>query len=192
MKRNTGRIRIIGGKWRGRRLAVGEAAGLRPTPDRVRETLFNWLAPIIEGARCLDVFAGTGALGLEALSRGAASCVFLERDPVLARGIEETLAGFGSEGGEVRRGDALALLRAPATDFFDVVFLDPPFASGLLAPALAALPPHLAPGHRVYLEYPADELPALDPDWTVLRGKRAGEVGYCLASRAPAAEDTSP
>lgn len=183
-------IRIIGGTWRGRRLAVGGASGLRPTPDRVRETLFNWLAPAIAGARCLDAFAGTGALGIEALSRGAASCLFVERDPRLARGIEETLAAIGTEAGEVRRGDVLALLRTPAATRFDVVFLDPPFGAGLLAPVLAALPPHLAPGHRVYLEYPAAEVPELGPEWAVLRDKRAGEVGYCLASYAPAAEDS--
>lgn len=192
MKRNLGRIRIIGGSWRGRRLDVVGADGLRPTPDRVRETLFNWLAPRIAGARCLDAFAGTGALGIEALSRGAASCLFVERDPALARGIEGSLAAIGTEAGEVRRGDVLELLRAPAATRFDVVFLDPPFAAGLLAPVLAALPPHLAPGGRVYLEYPADQPPVLDPDWTVLRGKRAGEVGYCLASYARAAEDTFP
>lgn len=185
-------IRIIGGGWRGRRLAVGEGSGLRPTPDRVRETLFNWLAPLIEGARCLDAFAGTGALGIEALSRGAASCLFVEHDPGLARDIEKALATLGTEAGEVRCGDVLALLRAPAATRFDVVFLDPPFTADLLEPVLAALPPHLAPNHRVYLEYPADRPPELGPEWSVIRSKRAGEVGYCLASYARAAEDRFP
>jgi 16S rRNA (guanine966-N2)-methyltransferase len=171
-------------------LDVAGAAGLRPTPDRVRETLFNWLAPTIAGARCLDAFAGTGALGIEALSRGAASCLFVERNPALARSIGEALAALGADRGELRRGDALDWLKMPAAARFDVVFLDPPFTSGLLAPALAALPPHLAPGHRVYLEYPANETPALGPKWSVLRDKRAGEVGYCLASHLPAAEDS--
>lgn len=183
---------MIGGAWRGRRLDVVDAPGLRPTPDRVRETLFNWLAPTIAGARCLDAFAGTGVLGIEALSRGAADCLFAERDPRLARDLERALATFGAVAGTVRRADVLRLLQAPPTGLFDVVFLDPPFASGLLAPALAALPPHLAPGHRVYLEYSASAAPELGPEWAVLRARRAGEVGYCLACHGPAAEDTLP
>lgn len=182
------RIRIIGGDWRGRRLTVTDSPGLRPTPDRVRETLFNWLMPVIAGARCLDAFAGTGIMGLEALSRGAASCVFLERDRRLARDIADTLARFGATGGEVRCADTLHFLQGTPAARFDIVFLDPPFAASLWEPALAALPPHLAPGHLICLEYPAGE-PPLPRGWSVLREKRAGEVGYCLAREAPAAED---
>jgi len=182
------RIRIIGGDWRGRRLTVTDSPGLRPTPDRVRETLFNWLMPVIAGARCLDAFAGTGILGLEALSRGAASCVFLERDRHLARDVAASLDRFGATGGNVRCEDALHFLRQPPATRFDIVFLDPPFAAGLWEPALASLPSHLAQEHRVYLEYPASE-PPLPAGWSALREKRAGEVGYCLARRTPATED---
>ena len=191
MARKTGargkrgaQIRIIGGQWRGRRLPVAAHDQLRPTPDRVRETLFNWLAPGIEGARCLDAFAGTGALGLEAASRGAREVVFVERDRALAaalRGhIERLSAPAHVECMDFARYAANATARALAP--FDVVFLDPPFNAALHAGALAQLPALLAPGHRVYLEYPDPAAPQLPVGWSWHRSARAGGVGYGLAT----------
>jgi len=179
------RLRIIGGQWRGRRIAITTAAAIRPTPDRVRETLFNWLAPRLAGARCLDLFAGTGALGLEALSRGAQHATFIERDGTAAQALRDTLAVLACTEARVCHGDALARMRQLETGF-DVVFIDPPFATDLhlhLA-ALAASRPLLKPDARVYLEYPWPQAAALGaalaPDWRRLRHKRAGRVGYDL------------
>src|SRR5690606_15336453 len=123
-----GRIRIIGGTLRGSRLDVPDRPGLRPTADRVRETLFNWLQPVLPGARCLDAFAGTGALGLEAASRGAASVLALERDPALATALRAAVQRLGATTVEVHAADALAWLARPPDRRFDIVFLDPPFA----------------------------------------------------------------
>lgn len=186
-----GSLRIIGGAWRGRRLAIADAPGLRPTPDRIRETLFNWLAPRLPGSRCLDAFAGTGALGLEALSRGASKVLFVESSGTVAAAINDALTQFEASGGAVMQGHVPGALAA-ASGPFDIVFLDPPFDAGLWQPALEALPPLLAAGNRVYLEYPsAGTPPALPEGWQLLRRKTAGEVGYCLASWA-ADGDTRP
>lgn len=176
-------LRIIGGEWRGRKLRFPDVEGLRPTTDRVRETLFNWLAPVIHGARCLDLFAGSGALGLEALSRGAAAVTFVERDNRAQRALRENLQLVGSSGGEVIAGDALAFLRGTPTPF-DVVFLDPPFRRGLLEPCLTLLNEKgwLAPGARIYLEVELEAGELLLPDgWELLRSKKAGQVSYNLA-----------
>lgn len=182
-------LRIVAGEWRGRRLRFPAGTTIRPTPDRVRETLFNWLGPSIRDARVLDLFAGSGALGLEALSRGARSAVFVDADPRCVTALRERLVEWGAGGGEVLRADALAwLARAPGTPSapFDLVFVDPPFAAGLLAAACDRLESGgwLAPGARVYLEAPArDPLPALPAGWELLRSGVAGEVGYHLARR---------
>lgn len=176
-----GQLRIIGGQWRGRKLAVPEISGLRPTPDRVRETLFNWLAPSIVGARCLDAFAGTGALGLEALSRGAAEVTFVEQDRQQCASIEAHLHKLGGNG------RVLCTQFSPASlagKYFDFVFLDPPFDSDLLLPAISCLRGSLALGHRVYLEYAKGTAPQLGDDWEILKQKQAGHVGYCLARLA--------
>jgi 16S rRNA (guanine966-N2)-methyltransferase len=180
-------VRIIGGAWRGRRLPVVEAPGLRPTADRIRETLFNWLAPVISGTRCLDLFAGTGALGLEALSRGATEVWFVERQASVARALEESLRRFGSDAGRVVVADALRYLAGPPRPF-DVVFLDPPFGDVELGDLCTLLANGwIAGGGRVYLEMPGDrDLPALPPGWEVLREKTAGQVRYALAVAAPA------
>ena len=130
-------LRIIGGTWRGRRLRFPPQEEIRPTPDRVRETLFNWLGPRVVGARCLDLFAGSGALGLEALSRGAAEVTFVERDGVAVRELRARLTEWGAVGGQVEHTDAVRFLGSTARPF-EVVFLDPPFASGLL-PRIATL-----------------------------------------------------
>src|ERR1700691_3399091 len=131
-------FRIIAGQWRRRKLHFPPLPGIRPSPDRVRETLFNWLQDRIEGSSCLDLFAGSGALGLEALSRGAAQVTFVEHDTAAARELHARLAEWGAQDGEVERADALRYLEGAARPF-DVVFLDPPFASPLLGAAAALL-----------------------------------------------------
>jgi 16S rRNA (guanine966-N2)-methyltransferase len=179
-----GRLRIIGGRYRGRRLPVPVQPGLRPTGDRIRETLFNWLAPVIEGAHCLDLFAGSGALGFEAASRGAAEVVMLEQAAAVVRILEANAKPLGASALRVVHGEALQWLQRPADRTFDIVFLDPPFASGLLQPTCDLLARHrwLAPRALVYLEASAqDELPALPGTWELLRDKRAGQVRYALA-----------
>ena len=183
-----GQVRIIGGQWRGTRLPVAAAAGLRPTADRVRETLFNWLQPVLAGARVLDLFAGSGALGLEAASRGAREALLVERDPALAealRAMDERLHA-GSQVGVVRA-DALQFLRAPLHGRFDVAFLDPPFADGLWQPALAALDPWLADEAWLYLESPAPRPVAPGPGWLPHRDGRTRDAAYALYRRQPAA-----
>ncbi|HEX2494041.1 MAG TPA: 16S rRNA (guanine(966)-N(2))-methyltransferase RsmD, partial [Steroidobacter sp.] len=176
------RLRIIGGRWRGVPLQFPDVEGLRPTPDRVRETLFNWLQFQIRGARCLDLFAGSGALGIEALSRGAEYAAFVDREPRAGQRLTQTLARLGATANAaVYVEEAVRFLRREPQPF-DVVFLDPPFASGLLAEACAALEAGwLAREAWVYIECPADAgLPALPAGWSVHRTKRAGQVGYHL------------
>lgn len=188
--RPPGVVRIIGGQWRGTRLAVPERAGLRPTADRVRETLFNWLMPKLPGARVLDVFAGTGALGLEAVSRGAASAVLVERDPGLAEAIRAVAARLpGGDRVEVANADALAWLRAaaPSPAPFDLVFLDPPFDAGVWTQALDALRPWLAPEAWLYLESPRDAAAVPDAgEWVEHRSGETRDVRYSLYRRRAA------
>jgi 16S rRNA (guanine966-N2)-methyltransferase len=178
----AGKLRIIGGSLRGSKLVVPDAPGLRPTPDRVRETVFNWLSPIIDGARCLDLFAGTGALGIEALSRGAAWVDFVETDPKLAQALRDNLARLRQSQAGVRCGDALGLLQMPPPAPYDIVFVDPPFSAGLWATAAAALdaPDWLRPGALVYLEMPAQAALELPPQWQLHRESAAGAVRYAL------------
>jgi 16S rRNA (guanine966-N2)-methyltransferase len=178
-------LRIIGGIWRGRRLRFPPSPQIRPTPDRVRETLFNWLATRIAGARCLDLFAGSGALGLEALSRGAAHVTFVEHDVAAASEIRARLAEWGAREAGVERIDALGFLARRAAPF-DIAFLDPPFDSGLLDEAAARLEKGgwLAAEALIYVECPAQAPPPLPADWVALKSKRAGEVGYHLYSRS--------
>jgi len=188
-RRPAGQLRIIGGRWRGRRLAIAEAPGLRPTPDRVRETLFNWLAPVIDGARCLDLFAGTGALGLEALSRGARSAVLVESNAAVAARLREHIRTLDAAGAEVVQAEALAYLAAGPARVFDIAFLDPPYQSDLLGPCCQALEAGrwLAPGASIYLEVErGTPVPALPAGWRLERDKTAGEVSYHLARRAEA------
>jgi 16S rRNA (guanine966-N2)-methyltransferase len=171
---------------------VPDLPGLRPTPDRVRETLFNWLSPILEGAACLDLFAGSGALGLEAASRGAARVVLVDESERVVAGLRAHVAGLGATGIEVQRADALAWLRRSAGPF-DVAFLDPPFHRGLIAPACALLEQRglLAPGGYAYLEAEEAVAPEILPvGWEVVRSGRAGDVRYHLARRpGPATAD---
>lgn len=175
-----GSLRIIGGDWRGRRLQFPELPGLRPSADRVRETVFNWLAPRIMGARCLDMFAGSGALGLEALSRGADHCTFIELQSPAARAIEQHLSLLNATArAKVATADALKF----RDDSYDIVFVDPPFSESLVASALDHLleAKLLAGDARVYVELGRSQpLPDLASRFDVLRDKQAGDVRYLL------------
>jgi 16S rRNA (guanine966-N2)-methyltransferase len=186
----AGEVRIIGGLWRGRKLRFsGGVAGLRPTPDRVRETLFNWLQFELAGARCLDLFAGSGALGMEALSRGAAQVTFVESSLDAVQGIVGALTQLGAaDRARVERRDAFDFLRSGPAQPHDVVFLDPPYEERWLGRACEALAAGgwLAPAAWVYLEDAARHgEPVLPAGWTLHRSKRAGGVGYHLARRGP-------
>lgn len=191
-----GAVRIIGGRWRGTRLAVADAPGLRPTSDRVRETLFNWLQPMLPGARVLDLFAGSGALGLEALSRGAREAVLVERDPRLAESLRDAVARLqaGSQA-QVVRADALAWLGVPLHGRFDLVFLDPPFDAGLWPGVLERLPQWLSEEAWLYVEMPLAAALPLGPEWLPHREGSTREVRYALyrySGRAGAPAATLP
>jgi 16S rRNA (guanine966-N2)-methyltransferase len=181
---NSRVLRIVGGRHRGRRLRFPAGVEIRPTPDRVRETLFNWLQPRIVDARVLDLFAGSGALGIEALSRGAGHVTFVERDRRAAGAIDTLLKEWQEPAASVAVADALTWLKTPRVGApFDIVFLDPPFDAAVLATAAEGLAAHgwLAPDARIYVELRArDPLPALPPGWREQRSGRAGEVGYHL------------
>jgi 16S rRNA (guanine966-N2)-methyltransferase len=183
-----GSIRIIGGQWRSRRLPVLSAEGLRPTPDRVRETLFNWLAPYIDGARCLDLFAGTGALCLEALSRGASEVVMVEQDAEAVRLLRANIERLQAQGAEVVASDALEYLTGRARPF-DIVFLDPPFAVAetMIRRCTERLSAGwLKPGAHVYVEAPrALKTLPLPADWQLIKHGTAGQIAYSLV-RTPA------
>jgi len=184
-KTAAGRIRIIGGSLRNSRLDVPELPGLRPTPERVRETLFNWLAPVIDGARCLDLCAGTGALGIEALSRGAAGVQFVERDARAAQALRANLARLKADAGQVVVLDAGLFLQGTAQPY-DLIFLDPPFALELWS-ALARqleLGGWLTARGWVYVESPRGNAPVLPPNWQLHREGQAGEVRFALYRRA--------
>jgi len=182
-----GMVRIVAGRLRGSKIAVPDAPGLRPTPDRVRETLFNWLAPFVDGARCLDLFAGTGALGIEALSRGAAECVFVERDRGLCARIAANLERFHAEGAQVVCSGAADYL-ADCGRTFDLVFLDPPFDAGLWNEMAARLEAggRLADHALVHVETPSGTRLDLPETWQLHRNGRAGAVEFALYRRVPA------
>jgi 16S rRNA (guanine966-N2)-methyltransferase len=173
----AGALRIIGGKYRSRRLRVPARPGLRPTPDRVRETLFNWLGQDLAGLACLDLFAGSGALGFEAASRGAAMVAMVEKDRGALAELERNRAELGAAQVEIHAGDASAFLTKQG-ERFDVVFLDPPFRQNALPALLSALPARLQPAARVYVESDAP-VPVPQP-WTELKRARAGQVSYQL------------
>jgi len=179
-------IRIIAGRWRGRRLRFPPAAGLRPTPGVVRETLFNWLQTEVAGARCLDLYAGSGALGFEAASRGAAEVVQVEANPRVVRSLAENSRRLQAGQVTVVRAEVGRFLRRPPPAAFDLVFLDPPFGRGEVADCCRALEDGgwLAPDARVYVEAESDWLPEVPENWRPLRHKRVGEVGCHLYRRA--------
>jgi 16S rRNA (guanine966-N2)-methyltransferase len=187
-----GRVRIIAGRLRGSRLDVAAVPGLRPTSDRVRETLFNWLAPTLPGANCLDLFAGSGALGFEAASRGAAMVQMIERDPRAVASLRANAQRLQAANVVVDAGDAIAWLQRPATRRFDLVFVDPPFAAALHAPALAALGPRLAAEAMVYVESGREAAPAPPASWRLHREGSTREVRYALYRLPPEAPATLP
>ena len=181
-----GQLRIIGGQWRSRRFAFPDGPGLRPTPDRVRETLFNWLAPYVEGAHVLDPFAGSGALLLEALSRGAASGLACDLSPASVASLRGHLATLQCSNGEIQLDDALQLLARPAPRRFDIVLLDPPFHKDLLQGACTLLEAQgwLADDAWIYTESEtAPSTLGLPGNWRLHREKHTGQVHYALWQR---------
>jgi len=178
-----GRLRIVAGNWRSRLLDIAAIPGLRPTPARIRETVFNWLAPHIHGARCLDLCAGTGALGLEALSRGAARCVFVEKSAAAVATLRANVASLAADGAVIHAMDARDYLQQHCAERFDIVFLDPPFAAGLLPELCTLLEQNHVLGERaqVYMEEDrASPSAALPQAWQVLKTANAGNVRYSL------------
>ena len=172
-------MRIIGGKWRGRRLPVPDIEGLRPSGDRSRETLFNWLQPYLKQARCADLFAGTGVLGFEAVSRGAASAVLVENARLAANAIRQSIETLGATSVRLVEADALAWLERQEAGSLDLLFVDPPFGTGLLEQVqgkVAALD-CLAPGGLVYFESARTEHPSAPAaGWEQLKDSTMGEV----------------
>jgi 16S rRNA (guanine966-N2)-methyltransferase len=182
-KSPPGRLRIVAGIWRSRLLEIADVEGLRPTSERVRETLFNWLAMKLVGARCLDLCAGTGALGLEALSRGAAETVFVEKSAKAVGALHRNIVTLGADKAVVRQMDAFDFLRSGECGKFDIVFLDPPFAADMLEDLcrLVAEQAVLTADARIYLEHDrAGPETALPEGWMVLKSKCAGNVRYSL------------
>ena len=175
------RVRIIGGDWRKRMITFPDQEGLRPTPDRVRETLFNWLGQTLYGKRCLDLFAGSGVLGFEALSRGAQSVVMVEKNRPVLQALQKNAAMLDAQSLELKTGDGVQFL-ARETRQFDVIFLDPPFRLEFLPKLMPLLPPRLTPNGLVYVESEG----AVDPGegWEVWRSGRAGQVHFHLLKRA--------
>jgi 16S rRNA (guanine966-N2)-methyltransferase len=174
------RVRIVGGTWRSRWIVFPPRKDIRPTPDRVRETLFNWLGQDLTGRTCLDLFAGSGALGFEAASRGAKRVVMVECDAMTFRALQASRAALAADAVELERADALEFLRADA-GLYDVVFLDPPFKADYLPRLWPLLPRHLTPGALVYCE---SAVRASVPDgWETWRLRRAGRVQYQLLKR---------
>ncbi|MCP4300880.1 MAG: 16S rRNA (guanine(966)-N(2))-methyltransferase RsmD [Gammaproteobacteria bacterium] len=187
-KSQSGRLRIVAGNWRSRLLDIADVPGLRPTSERIRETLFNWLAPRINAARCLDLFAGTGALGLEALSRGAKSVVFVEQSALAVRTLNENIKKLEADGAVVLQMDALNYLHGEHAERFDLVFLDPPFASDMPEELCRLLGERelLAKDAQVYIELDrSNPEPKLPDDWQVLKNKTAGNVRYMLVQQKP-------
>ena len=175
------KVRIGGGEWRSRLLRFPDALGLRPTPDRVRQTLFNWLGQELHGLHCLDLFAGSGALGFEALSRGAESVTLVEQNPGVFRALQENARLLQAGRAELLKADALQFL-AQDTRAFDVIFLDPPFSQGWPDRLLPGIGRHLRAGGRLYIE--SEHEIATSPAWRVLRHSKAGNVHYHLLESA--------
>jgi 16S rRNA (guanine966-N2)-methyltransferase len=182
--RRSNQLRIIAGAWRGRRLAFEPVPGLRPTPDRIRETLFNWLSPVIREARCLDLFAGSGALGLEAASRGASEVVLVDSDPQVIQTLQAQVQQLQAPQVRVVHDGSARYLHGPAGPF-DIVFLDPPFRAGMLPDCMQLLESGgwLAAQAWVYIEAEHGLPLQLPVHWELYRSKTAGQVDYHLATR---------
>ena len=182
----SGTIRLISGQWRGRKLPVHDVEGLRPTTDRVKETLFNWLATDVRHSRCLDVFAGSGSLGFEALSRYASYVMMIEQEPKAARQLQQNLQTLQCTQAQVVCRDALQVLQQPCTEPFELVFLDPPFRKELLSQVIPLLEQQgwLADSALIYLERENEGTPPVIPaNWQLLKDKQAGQVCYQLYLR---------
>lgn len=185
MTQRPGKLRVIGGQWRSRIIEFDDSGAVRPTPDRVRQTFFDWLAPVVEGARCLDLFAGSGALGIEALSRGARHCTFCETGSRQNAMIKAALLQLGSRDHDVTMMDGLYYLQQ-TWHRYQIVFLDPPFGTGLLGKALEDLAKVLVPeNNRICLEWPQGQKPDLPSGFSWLREKQAGQVCFGLLTYAP-------
>lgn len=181
------RLRIIAGLWRGRRLAFPDSPGLRPTPDRVRETIFNWLAPVICNARCLDLYCGSGALGFEALSRGARSVTFVDNAPQVIAQLTNNAGLLGCTDAQIIHADALDWLNLQSEDVmsgYDVVFLDPPFRKNLLFDVCKRIEEKqlIKPQGYVYLEAERNHRLKLPENWSVHRHKKAGKIDFYLCA----------
>ncbi len=188
---SAGHVRIIGGRWRGTKLRVPDRPGLRPSSDRVRETLFNWLMPMLPGAQVLDLFAGTGALGFEALSRGAASAVLVEHDREAAACLREVAARLhGGDAAQIVQADAMAWLHAQPAGSFDLAFVDPPFDANLWGGVLPVLAPRLRESGWLYVEGPAADDAPPPEGWRLHREGRTREVRYALYRRVTLAGDS--
>lgn len=185
-KASSGQVRIIGGRWRSRKLPVHDVEGLRPTTDRVKETVFNWLAPYVDGAHCLDLFAGSGGLSFEALSRYAESALLIEKDRTAAKQLTQNLATLKCDNAVVKNTDSLVYLNKPSEQQFSLVFIDPPFRKNLLEQSCALLEQHqwLADDAVIYIEMESElgqvNLPS---SWRCLKEKTAGQVTYSLWQR---------
>ena len=185
-KARAGMVRIVGGRWRGTRLVVPDIDGLRPSADRVRETLFNWLMPALPGARVLDLFAGSGALGLESISRGASSATLVERDAHLVLGLRDVAGRLeGGQTAEIIQDDALAWLPRAASEArrYDIAYIDPPFAGNLWADAIAGVLPLMADDAWLYVEAPVSAAIAMPAGWRLDREGSTREVAYRLWRR---------
>lgn len=183
-----GEVRIISGQWRGRKLPVLDVQGLRPTTDRVKETLFNWLMQETQGREVLDCFSGSGSLAFEALSRHAHSALLLERDSKAAAQLKQNLARLQCSNAEVRQTDTMQFLATPALRQFDLVFIDPPFRQGLALPCAALLQQGwLKPGALIYLETEKElDISSLPQNWHLMKDKIAGQLAYRLLQYQPA------
>jgi 16S rRNA (guanine966-N2)-methyltransferase len=181
-KATKSKLRIIGGEWRSRTLPIPEVEALRPTPDRVRETLFNWVSVWVPGAHCGDLFCGSGALGLEALSRGASSCLFVDNSRVVTQQMKANLATLKTSAGKVIQQNALDLLKTQPSKPFDIVFLDPPFRKGWLEELIPLLNNQwLANRAWVYIEMEKESnLPETPSNWALVKEKSAGQLCYRL------------
>ena len=190
MSQTRNRVRIIGGAWRRRLLDFPAAAGLRPTPDAVRETLFNWLGQTLDGLMCLDLFAGSGALGFEAASRGARQVVMVEQNRQVLDALRASVSSLQADTVVLQQRDGVKFL-LQNTQRFDVVFVDPPYRAGLQATVLGALSAHLNPNARVYVEH--DGSLQLPVGWVVWREGRAGKAHFCLLKHiVPNHDNASP
>ena len=184
-KIQAGQLRIVAGIWRSRLLQIADVDGLRPTSSRIRETLFNWLSPDIHGARCLDLCAGTGALGIEALSRGAAEVVFVEKSRSATTSLSQNLSSLDARGAEIISAEAQAFLTDAAPSEFDIVFLDPPFAADLHDELCRLLTARawLAASAKIYIELDKQKsMPDMPDNWRVDKNKTAGNVRYMLVT----------